>query len=336
VKRKKSSLLGLLLIAALTNAASAAKPDVEVLRNRTYIERDSGPLKMDIYLPEGRGPFPGVLVVHGGAWVTGSRAQLAAAAMALAQNGYTAAAISYRLAPHNPFPAQIYDCQAAVRWLRAHAGEFKLDPSRMGGFGYSAGGHLVALLGTLDDDDFREEGVSKDAPSARLQVVMAGGAPCEFRTLPARSQILAFWLGGTRAAKPDNYRNASPTNFITADDPPMLFFHGEYDALVPIASPQRMVRLLASAGVTSEMYAVKHSGHIQTLFDRPALEHALAFADRYLKADNGASKTGGGDAPAHPDAIVQQRAGPSSAPVSPELATRANNSPRGGSSSDGQ
>src|SRR5205085_2692369 len=205
--------------------ARAAEP-VEVLRSQVYVTRDSGKLEADVYLPRGAGPFPGMLVVHGGAWRLGSRAQLAAIANEFAQHGYTAVAISYRLAPDDKFPAQIYDCQAAVRWMRAQAVEFKIDPARIGGFGYSAGGHLVALLGTLDDKTLREKDVPKDAPSARLQVVLAGGAPCDFRIMPAASERLSYWLGGSRAARPDAYRNASPAAFIRVDDPPVFFFHG--------------------------------------------------------------------------------------------------------------
>jgi len=299
----KFAYFGNLLMLLLCSHAIAAESSATVLRNQVYAERPSGPLCMDIFLPDGDGPFPGALVVHGGAWTVGTRAQLTTMAMALAKNGYTAATVSYRLAPKDPFPAQIYDCQAAVRWLREHARQLKIDPARLGGFGYSAGGHLVALLGTLDDDDFREEGVPKEAPSARLQVVVAGGAPCDFRMIPPNSKVLSYWLGGTRAAKADNYRNASPTTFVSADDPPMFFFHGTNDLLVPIASPKGMVQLLTSAGVPAEMYTVQNAGHIQTFFDRGALEHALKFADRYLK---------------------------------PESLARENAAPRGGTSSNGQ
>lgn len=280
----KSMYFAGVVLLGLSGLAMADERAVEVLRSRTYVTRETGPLDADVYLPRGTGPFPAILVVHGGAWRIGTRAQLASAATALAEHGYTAVAISYRLAPSATFPAQIYDCQAAVRWMRVHATEFKIDPQRIGGFGYSAGGHLVALLGTLDDDDFREEGVPADAPSARLRCVLAGGAPCDFRDLPADTRLLAYWLGGTRAAKPDNYRNASPANFITADDPPMFFFSGEQDVLVPVIGPKRMVRELASAGVTAEMYPIKDAGHMQALFDHGAIEHALTFADRYLKA----------------------------------------------------
>jgi triacylglycerol lipase len=169
--------------------------------------------------------------------------------------------------------------------MRSHAQEIKLDPTHVGGFGYSAGGHLVTLLGTLDDDDFREQGIPNDAPSARLQAVMAGGAPCDFCTLPEQSERLAYWLGGTRAAKPDAYRDASPVSFITADDPPMFFFHGAQDLLVPISSPKGMVALLTAVGVTAQMYTVQDEGHIQAVFNENALKQALAFADRYLKQD---------------------------------------------------
>lgn len=240
-----------------------------------------------------------MLVVHGGAWRMGSRADLAMLAQRLAEHGYTAVAIDYRLAPTYKFPAQIYDCQAAVRWMRSHATELKIDPSRIGGFGYSAGGHLVALLGTLDDKELREPGVPTDSPSARLQAVVAGGAPCDFRVLPGDSERVAFWIGGTRDKMPNEYRDASPASFITDDDPPMYFFHGQQDLLVPVESPTEMVKLLKGAHVTAEMCVVKDAGHIQALFDRGALEHGLAFADKYLKTEQGSkapaeSQTGGG------------------------------------------
>jgi triacylglycerol lipase len=210
---------------------------------------------------------------------------LAAAAAALAANGYTAVAISYRLAPEHPFPAQIYDCQAAVRWVRANAKEFKVNPQRVGGFGYSAGGHLVALVGALADNQLREEGVPADAPSARLQAVLAGGAPCDFRPMPANSVGLSYWLGGSRNGKPDAYRDASPASFVTPDDPPMFFFHGERDELVPSNSPKAMVALLRERGVDAELHIVPAAGHLQAITDDEALRHVLAFADRHLKAD---------------------------------------------------
>lgn len=299
----------------LTPLLNAEEPTVDVLRSRTYVARDTGPLEADVYMPHAAGAFPGMLVVHGGAWRIGTRAQLAGMASRFAEHGYTAVAISYRLAPAAKFPAQIYDCQAAVRWMRSHAAEFKIDPQHIGGFGYSAGGHLVALMGTLADNQLREEGVAADAPSARLQCVLAGGAPCDFRDMPANGQMLAYWLGGTRAERPANYRDASPANFVTSDDPPMYFFSGEDDFLVPITSPRRMVNVLLAAGVAAEMYTVKHSGHIPTLFDRGALEHAISFADQHLKpvpADTFAKHNKGDDGSSSKSGITALKSKPES------------------------
>lgn len=264
-----------------SNATAEEKYDV--IADQVYVERESGPLKADLYVPKGDGLFPTIVVVHGGAWASGTKAQLAGVARGLAERGYTTAAISYRLAPQDTFPAQIYDCQAAVRWLRSNAAKYKVNPDLVGGYGYSAGGHLVALLGALDDDDFREEGVPKDAPSARLQVVVAGGAPCDFRMLPSDSQRLAYWLGGTPAEKPDAYREASPTTYVTSDDPPMFFFHGGADEIVPIRSPQRMVEQLKKAGVAVEFYEIPGAGHMRAVAEGSSIQQALAFVGRHLK-----------------------------------------------------
>jgi acetyl esterase/lipase len=275
--------------AAATFAAAArtiaAESSVDIAPGVAYVERDSGPLKADVYMPKGAGPFPGMVVVHGGAWAMGTREQLAGAALFLAKHGYTAVSIEYRLAPQDKWPAQIYDCEAAVRWMRAHASQYKIEPNRIGAYGYSAGGHLVALLGVLKDDELREPGVAADAPSARVQVVLAGGAPCDFSSLPPDSDRLAYWLGGTPADKPDAYRDASPAHYVTSDDPPMFFFHGDSDELVPIRSPQKMVEQLRSAGVTTDFYTVKGAGHIPAALDQTARERALAFADHVLKGE---------------------------------------------------
>jgi acetyl esterase/lipase len=292
---------GAIVTLAATVHAAAAESTVDIVTAVDYVQRDSGPLKADVFMPKGAGPFPGVLVVHGGAWMMGTREQLAGAALFLAEHGYTAVAIDYRLAPQDKWPAQIYDCAAAVRWMRQHATEYKIDPTRIGGYGYSAGGHLVALLGVLKDDELREPGIAADAPSTRLQVVLAGGAPCDFRSFPPDNDRLAYWLGGTPADKPDAYRDASPINFVTADDPPVFFFHGDSDELVPIRSPQKMVERLREAGVTTDFYTVKGAGHIPAAMDKPALTKAMAFADHVLKGvpmKTEAADAGGGDAPA--------------------------------------
>jgi len=208
----------------------------------------------------------------------GTRAQLSGFAQLLASRGMTAVAISYRFAPKHQFPAQIEDCKQAVRWMRRHTERLKIDPERIGGFGYSAGAHLVALLGTTDADDGLEgDSGLTGVPSTRLQAVAGGGAPCDFRTMPLDLEMLSFWLGGTRRQRAEQYRIASPAEFVSADDPPMFFFHGEKDNLVPIASPTIMCQGLKSVGVASEIYVVPNAGHVLAVLDRTALEKSATF-----------------------------------------------------------
>ena len=268
---------------SIANCAAASKADkIETRYGQVYCQRDSGPLKADVYIPQGDGPFPGVLVVHGGAWHLGTRAQLSGAAQRLAENGFTAVAISYRLAPKHKFPAQIEDCKEAIRWMRNSAESLKLNPDRIGGYGYSAGAQLVTLLGTTDPNDGLEGETSIEGQSTRLQAIACGGAPCEFRVLPANERRLSFWLGGSRAEVPDQYYLASPAAFISPDDPPMFFFHAENDTLVPIASPKLMVRELSNAGIESELYVVKNNGHVFAMLDRTALRKSVDFLKKHL------------------------------------------------------
>jgi acetyl esterase/lipase len=277
-------LAGAFAVASLCTARPAVAGDVDVTYGETYVERDSGPVKADLYVPRGEGPFPGVLVVHGGYWRMGSRSQLGGVANLLAQHGFTAVAISYRLAPQDKFPAQIDDCKSAVRWMRTNAARLKLDPQRIGGFGYSAGAHLVALLGTSGPDDGLEgDSAAANLPSTRLQAVAAGGAPCDFRIIPPDEDFLAFWLGGNRSQAPEQYRLASPATFVSSDDPPFFFFHGETDQLVPLFSPTQMTKELVAAGVSAELYVAPQLGHIGCCMDRTAIDRAVAFLEQHLK-----------------------------------------------------
>ena len=256
--------------AALTALpALAAEPSYETIRNLVYAPREDGPLQADVYRPTGKGPFPGVLCVHGGAWTVGNRNQMAGIARQLAEAGYTAVTINYRLAPKYKFPAQIEDCRAALLWMRENAKQHKIDPDRLGAWGYSAGGQLVALLGTS---------------GTGLKAVIAGGAPCDFRDVPPDSQRLAFWLGGTRHELPKIYQAASPAEFVSADDPPMFFYHGQLDRVVPVAHPTETAAELKRLGVTAKLYVVPKAGHLGAFVDRSAVTEGIKFLDQYLKS----------------------------------------------------
>jgi acetyl esterase/lipase len=207
-------------------------------------------------------------------------------AQLLAQHGMAAVAISYRLAPQDKFPAQIEDCKEAVRWMRSNAEQFRVDAKRIGAFGYSAGAHLAALLGTTDAADGLEGLIPAEAQvSTRIQAVAGGGAPCDFRSLPLDMRWLSYWLGGTRRDAEEQYRLASPAAFITPDDPPMFFFHGETDTLVPLVSPRQMCDSLHQAGVPAELYVVPKIGHAFAVMDRTAISKSVAFLAATLQSE---------------------------------------------------
>jgi len=258
---------------------SRGKPSYTVRSNISYARAGSVKLLLDSYLPTGKGPFPAVLVVHGGAWASGGKTQLAPYAIGLAANGFAAFAINYRLAPRYKFPAQIDDCRSAVRWIREHAADYRVDPERLGAVGYSAGGHLVTLLGVTG----KKGDPKTETTDTRLQAIVAGGAPCDFRSIPARSSLLAFWLGGTRQQFPARYRTASPAAFVTATAPPMFFFSGERDRIVPSSSPRAMVQALKAAHDEADIYIVPNATHMAAVFNREALLRGMTFLKKHLK-----------------------------------------------------
>lgn len=265
-------------------SAAPAADEFEKISDVVYMQRGDLDLLADVYVPEGEGPFPAVLVVHGGAWRSGDKNQLFFVAGRLVRDGYTCVAINYRLAPEHKFPAQIDDCKAAVRWMRDHAAQYKIDPNRIGAWGYSAGAHLVALLGTTDKSDGLEgPTATADSPSTRLQAVVAGGTPCDFRTMPDADDGLAFWLGASRSDKPEIYKQASPMVYVTDDDPPFFFYHAKNDELVPLESPQAMQAALEQAGVEAELYEIEKGNHVGGALNGAAIGEGMEFLDSTLK-----------------------------------------------------
>lgn len=277
-------LCAISLVAVLTVKSANSAEAIESHRDITYVERGEQKLMADVYVPAGEGPFPGIVMIHGGAWVTGDKWHMARHAQEAARAGYTVATITYRLAPKHKFPAQIEDCKEAVRWFRKNAATYKLDPDRLAGYGYSAGAHLACLLGTTDKAQGLEgKDVPEDAPSTRLQAIVAGGAPCDFCHLPEKNSSFAFFFGGTPAERPELYKLGSPLSFVSADDPPTFFFHGETDRLVPLAGVKKMKAKFDEAGVKNELYIVPGREHIGALLDGGASKKALDFLDGVLK-----------------------------------------------------
>ena len=253
--------------------------------NIYYTKTDDYSLLCDIYMPEGEGPFPAVLAIHGGAWRHGSKLHMLRHAWKLAGAGYVVVAINYRHAPEYKFPAQIHDAKNAVRWMRYKSEKLKINPEKIAVFGYSAGGHLGAMLGTTDVGADLEGPIPESLTkySSRVACVVVGGGPCEFSWV--KSNSLASWLGYNQQQNPEIYRQAAPITYVTPDDPPFMFFHGSIDKVVPPASAEKMHRKLLSVGIQSTYHRIEDHGHFATFSNTKWLDTAIEFMDRTLKID---------------------------------------------------
>lgn len=235
-------------------------------------------LLADVYRPQGAGPFPSVLLIHGGAWKRGDRAQVEGLAERIAARGYLVLNTTYRLVPKYIFPAPLQDVQQAVRWMRSDAGaQHGIDPARIASFGYSAGAHLAALLGHAAND------AQLGDPGTRVQAIVAGGTPADLRLYEGGHLVPGF-IGGTREQRPDAFRLASPVAHVDADDPPVFQYHATLDGYVPYEQAARYKAALDAAGVRNELFVIRGHGHVSGFFaDGDAVRAALAFLDRYLR-----------------------------------------------------
>jgi acetyl esterase/lipase len=230
-------------------------------------------LQADVYTPSGDGPWPGVLLIHGGSWTSKDRrTDMDSIAERLAHRGYVVMNATYRLAPKYLHPAQLEDLQQALLWMRANAARLNLRADRIATFGYSAGGHLAALLGALDVP-----------ASLRVQAVVAGGAPVDLRKFPD-SQAVTTFLGGPLVKRRALYTDASPVCHISPDDPPVFLYHGSMDVLVPTDQAKDYYAALIAAGVPVELLWQNGLGHVPAfLLSGPAVRRAIDFLDRELR-----------------------------------------------------
>ena len=242
-----------LAVQRATAESAAAGARFTLLRDIEYARYGDRVLKADVFLPTGEAkrPRPGVLVVHGGGWLKGSREKFHHLAAGLAVRGYVAVAISYRLGGEAKFPAAIHDCNAATRWLRSSAKRFHVDPMRIGAVGGSAGGHLVGLMAAAPHiKSLQGTGGNPDV-SSHLQAAVVLAGPMQLTTgsvarksreQPDESNANK-WFGKTLDQAPELYRLAAPFTHFSAQTPPMMFLRGEYDApAVNTASRARLAK----------------------------------------------------------------------------------------------
>jgi acetyl esterase/lipase len=207
--------------------------------------------------------LPAVVFIHGGGWRGGDKSSFRTAIISYARLGYVAASVQYRLAPAHKWPAQIEDCKAAVRYLRARARELNIDPERIGAAGGSAGGHLALLLATTDGDKELEGHGGHAEFSSRIGAAASIAGPTDFaQTFPPVVEVmLKDLIGVPRDAGPAAYQKASPLHHISRGDAPILAIHGTDDELVPYAQSIALVEVCEKAGVEAKLIPIDQGRH---------------------------------------------------------------------------
>jgi acetyl esterase/lipase len=296
-------------LAACGGGGDAAAPDTApVATQRDYVgiayASGSAAQRLDLHLPEGAGPFPVVVWVHGGGWQSGTRTLAPTApARRLVERGYAVATIGYRLSGEATYPAAVHDTKAAVRWLRANGARYRLRTERIGAWGSSAGGHLVALLGTSGGVAAIEGTLGNAEQSSRVQAVVDWYGPADLLAMDLHSLAAGCpifqgtghdaatspegrFIGGRPSDNVPIARQASPLTHVSGDDPPFLIQHGRRDCTVP---PGQSVVLfeglrgrIGPSRVTYTLFT--EDGHGGPAFVAAAnLDTIAAFFDRWIR-----------------------------------------------------
>ena len=300
----KSLLLLLTLVATALFGQQAPKPfqlpaGIKMEKDIAYIEGGDEAQKLDIYVPEvpGDKPLPLLVHIHGGGWRGGSKFPCPVTPMVL--KGYAVASIEYRFSQKAVFPAQIQDCQAAIRWLRAHGKQYNFDPEHLGAVGGSAGGHLSALVGTSGGKRaFPPIGGHLDY-SDRVQAVCDIYGPADFSTVVQQAaedknvkNIFQFntpsdpysGLIGTQLDDKAKADAVSPVHYVSKDNPPFLILHGTHDTLVPYAQSVQLEAALEAQNTPVWLQTIPGADHGGPAFVKPAVIQLMQnFFDKHLK-----------------------------------------------------
>jgi len=268
-------------------------PGVRQLLDIPYVPGGTEQQRLDLYLPAASGAVrPLVVYVHGGSWMGFDKSYnycKECGVLSLLDHGYAVASVNYRLTGNASYPAQIEDCKSAIRFLRAHAAEYGIKSDRIGAWGTSAGGHLVALLGTTGDIRDFDTGANLDQ-SSKVQCVVDFSGPTDFLNCPPSPSLdlpngpVCKLLGGTIKANPEKARRASPVYFVTKNAAPFYMLHGDKDDTVPVQQAHLLDDALKKAGVECSLKIFPGLGHSGREFASPqSLSAILQFLDSHLK-----------------------------------------------------
>lgn len=290
----KRLLTGLLIVLTMTSSlraqAPAQVPDTVIVeKGIEYANPDDQHLQLNLARPKmGDGPFPAIVCIHGGGFRAGKRESYDGLIVRLAEQGFVAITVTYRLAPKYQFPAAVHDTKAAVRWVRANAAKYKIDPSRIGTTGGSAGGHLAQFLGvTAGVKEFEGDGGNPGESSAVACVVNVYG-PSDFTKSYGKSvdaaEVLPLFLGGNLEKARKLHLKASPLYWVTPIAAPTLCIHGTLDKYVAHEQAVWLVDKMNAAGAEAELVTLEGAGHGFKGMDAETADKALmAYFNKKLK-----------------------------------------------------
>jgi len=267
-------------------ATTLAEPAIE--RGVLYASPGGQQLRLDMARPSGGEALPAIICLHGGGWSAGRREDYAGTIGQLARRGYVAMAVSYRLAPDHQFPAAVHDAKAAVRWARANAARWGIDPMRIGITGDSAGGHLALCVGaTSGIAEFEGDAESPGVSSAVSAVVSLYG-PSDLSRMWDNSTVAAAvlppFLGGDRRTALRAHLRASPLNWVTPNAAAVLAIHGSADTVVAPDQSELIIDRLREVGVEADLLLLHGAGHGFEGADRDRADAArVAFFERHLR-----------------------------------------------------
>jgi acetyl esterase/lipase len=259
-------MIGVISLLSAVDAQETVPAGVLFEKNIEYSNPDDQHLQLNMARPkEGPGPFPAVICIHGGGFRAGTRESFNGLCLQLAERGYVAVTVSYRLAPKYQFPAAVYDVKAAVRWMRANAEKYQIDPDRIGTTGGSAGGHLAQFLGvTSGVKKFEGDGGNAECSSSVKCVVNFYG-PSDFTKSYDASvdakDVLPLFLGGNLEQERHRHIESSPLYWVTPEAAPTLFVHGTKDAYVAHEQAEWIVDRMKAADVEATLLTIEDGDH---------------------------------------------------------------------------
>ena len=273
-------------------------PGVKAERNISYVENGHRNQVLDLFLPEQPSgqPLPLMIWIHGGAWMAGN--QSSPPVLYLVNKGFAVASVQHRFSSDALWPAQAYDCKAAIRFLRANAAKYHFDPNHFAVGGDSSGGHLAAFIGTSGGVAEMEGDLGNTNVSSRVQAVVDWFGPTDFMLMAQQSGPRSMLhhdapnspesrlLGGPVQEKRDLARTANPITYIDRSDPPFLIMHGDNDQLVPLAQSAMLAKALKDAGVDVTMKTIPGASHEGPQFRNAESQQLIeGFLSAKLKVD---------------------------------------------------